>query len=81
MLAAGSIAFELVRRIWRQWQRITQSAQSFGDARRPLELMQLRGEDSPPGGVFAIVHGKGRQRAQRATQCARDTPKSFSLSW
>jgi hypothetical protein len=80
MLAAGAIVLVGVRRIARQWHRITQSAQGVADACGAFELMQLRSKDSPPGAVFAIVHGKGRQR-QCATQCATDTPKSFSLSW
>src|SRR5213078_1000694 len=80
MLAAGSIVLIRVRRIRRRWHRIAQTAQSIADARGPFELMQLRSEDPPLGGVFAIVHGKGRQRAQCTTQCASVTPKSFSLS-
>src|SRR2546429_2492325 len=81
MLAAGSIVLIRVRRIRRRWHRIAKTAQSVADARGPFELMQLRSEKPPLGGVFAIVHGKGRQRAQCTTQCARVTPKSFSLSW
>ena len=81
MLAAESIVLVRVRRIQRQRHRIAKSARNLADARGPFELMQLRSEDPPLGDEFAIVHGKGRQRAQCTTQCARATPKSFSLSW
>jgi hypothetical protein len=38
-MLAGSIVLVRVRRIRHQWHRITPTAQSVADARRPLELM------------------------------------------